>query len=76
MALKDWSFQRVVLITASWAFFVVAFSAWRTFTLIRGEAQHSGLVGVSIGLDSLLRLAAWILVPFAVLFTVWLVQRR
>ena len=76
VALRDWSFGRIVLITALWAFFVIVFSAWRTFTLVRAEAEHSGLVGVSVGLESLLKLAAWIVVPFAVLFTAWLVQRR
>lgn len=76
MALRDWSFGRIVLITALWAFCVIAFTVGRAFTLVRGEAKHSGLVGVSVGLDSLLKLAAWIIIPFAVLFTVWLMQRR
>jgi hypothetical protein len=71
VALRDWSFGRIVLITALWAFFVIAYSAWRTFTLVRGEAERSELVGVSVGLASLLRLAAWIVVPSAVLFTAW-----
>jgi hypothetical protein len=76
VALRDWSLSRIVLVTVFWAICVFAFSAWRTFTLVRGEAEHSGLVGVSVGMDSLLKLAAWIVIPFGVLFTAWLVQRR
>jgi hypothetical protein len=62
--------------SALWAFGVIVFTAWRTFTLVRGEAEHGGLVGVSIGLDTLLMLAPWILGPPLALVTVWLVQRR
>jgi hypothetical protein len=76
VALRHWSFGRIALLTALWAVFVIVFSAWRTFMLVRGEAEHSGLVGVSIGADSLLKLAPWIAVPFALLFAAWLVQRR
>jgi hypothetical protein len=67
---------RIILITVLWAFGVIVFTAWRPFTLLRGEAEASGLVGASAGLDTLLKLAAWIIVPPVVLIAAWLVQRR
>ena len=76
MTLRDWSVGRIVLVSVLWAFGVMVFTAWRTLTFMRGEAEESGLAGASVGLSDLLKLAAWVLLPPAALLLTWLVQRR
>ncbi len=75
MARNNLPFGRLFLIAALWVS-ASSRSVRRTFTLIRAEAERSELVGVSVGLDSLLILIPWIVISFVVLFTVGLVQRR
>ena len=76
MRIAAWSLGRLVGVSFLWIALVIGFFVARAMIWMGAVSGQGGLVGVSIGVEGLIRIVLIALGPPLVLVVAWLLQRR